>query len=117
MGIQINQTKDVLTLVSDSNKILQKEAKKDYLFKYFQISECCNEGEDIKHHYLINKYFSDPSCSVSDYINKKLSGELEYEYRKRKALQKLDTIEFKWECDDMYDDKNANCCDWKAIEW
>lgn len=118
MGVQTNDIRDIYTILKDNSKVLQKAAETDYIEKYFAVKNCKGyEDREVKHSYLINKYFSDTSVTIVDYINKKLSGELEYEYTKRKKLQKLDTIEFQWECNDLYNDRDASCCNWKAIEW
>lgn len=116
MGIQSNDIRNIYTIYEDSVKYLQKSADSDYFMKYFMVDNCFKKDEKyLKYHYMISKYFADDSCSIVDYVNKKLSGELDNEYRKRKLLQKIDRVEFTWECNDMYED--ASCCDWKAIQW
>lgn len=116
MGIQSNETRDIYSIQKESEKYLKDYALNDFLYKYYMVKNCFDLNETkLKYNYMISKYFSDDSCSIVDYVNKKLSGELDEEYRRRKRLQKIQRIEFEWECNDMYDD--ASCCDWKAIEW
>lgn len=116
MGIQSNDIRNLTTILKDSEKYLKQTAESEYFFKYFLVDNCFKADEKyLKYHYMILKYLSDDSCTIVDYVNKKLSGELETEYRKRKALQRLETVTFTWECDDMYD--NTDCCEWKAIQW
>jgi len=116
MGTQSREIQDLYIIRKDSKEYLKKHAHNDFLKKYYLIDNCFKGDEsDLKYNFLIAKYFADDSCSIVDYVNKKLSGELDLEYSRRKSLQKIERIEFEWECNDMYDD--ANCCEWKAIEW
>lgn len=116
MGIQSVEKRDIYTIQNDSTKYLKDYALNEYLNKYFLVNNCFDLNETkLKYNLVVSKYLSDDSCSIVDYVNKKLSGELDLEYRRRKLLQKIDRVVFEWECDDMYED--ASCCDWKSIEW
>lgn len=116
MGIQSSEIKSIFSLKEDSNNYLKKMAEKEYFQKHFLFDNCFKGDErNTKYNYIINKYFEDEDCTVVAYLDKKLSGELDNEYRKRKILQKLDRLEFSWECYDIYENKDCN--DWKAIKW
>lgn len=116
MGIQSSKNRNIYTIQEDSIKYLKEYAHNDYLLKYYMINNCFDLNETkLKYNLVILKHLSDDGCSIVDYVNKKLSGELDEEYRRRKKLQKLQRIEFEWECDDMYED--TSCCNWKSIEW
>lgn len=116
MGVQSNEVNSFYTKREDSLKYLKGHANSEYLSTYYLLEDCFKKDEDkLKHSYLMSKYFSDDSCSIVDYVNRKLSGELDAEYRRRKSLYKIERFEFSWECNDMYDD--TSCCEWKAIEW
>ena len=116
MGVQSYEIRDLYSIRKDSVEYLKKYAHNDFLKKYFLVGDCKDLSEkELKYNYIVAKYFADDSCSIVDYVNKKLTGELDIEYSRRKALQKIERKKFEWECNDMYDD--ANCCEWKAIEW
>lgn len=116
MGVQLNNIKDLNSFVENSRQELLKRTNDDYLFKYFQISKCCESLEDIEYHYLIVKYLGDADCYLVDFLNKKMSGELEPEYKRRRLFQKLDRLEYKWQCCDDWQEEDG-CCDWKSIQW
>lgn len=116
MGIQSNSIRDLPVILKESEKYLIQSAESEYFYKYFLTKNCFEtEEKRLKYHYMVLKHLSDDSCSIVDYVNKKLSGELDAEYRRRKIMQKIDRVEFTWECSDMYDD--TDCCEWKSIEW
>lgn len=116
MGVQSLYIKDIHSITRDSNNYLKKHALEEYLNKYYLIGNCSKTSEeDLRYNYIISEYLNIDDCTIVDYVNKKVSGELDQHYRRRKLLQKIDSIEFEWECNDMYED--TSCCDWKAIEW
>lgn len=116
MGVQSREVRDLYSIRKESTDYLKKYAHEDYLKKYYLVNNCFDLDEsELKYNFIISKYFDHDSCTIVDYVNKKMSGELDVHYQRRKALQKIERIEFEWECNDMYDD--ASCCEWKAIEW
>lgn len=119
MGVQSIEREAFKDLICNSENTLKEIADKEYLEKYYEVKKCCPEYSDreLKYHFIVLKYIDSKDTSVVDYINKKLSGELEPEYKRRKLLQNLERLEFNWTCDDNYDDDDANCCDWRSIEW
>lgn len=118
MGAQSIYVKNIESIIHESTKYLQDFAEEDFMEKYFLRKKCQSKTEKgKKYHYLILSTLDPKECDIVDYINKKISGELENEYRKRKALQNLNRVEFEWECEDMYDSKDTECCEWKSIEW
>lgn len=106
------------SMIDKSVEYLKGSAEKEYVKKYYDVEICCPElsERERKHSLLVLKYIDPSKNNIVDYINKKLSGELDHQYKKRIKQKNLRIIETKWECD-MYNDQEANCCDWKAIEW
>lgn len=118
MGIQSLEIRNIDSICRDSEQYLKRLAEDDFMKKYFLKESCSEKGNDyLKYHMMILNSFGNKGCTIVDYINRKISGELEFEYRKRKVLQNLKRVEFTWECNDLYDSKDADCCEWKSIEW
>lgn len=118
MGIQSLNIRNIDSICKDSEEYLKGKAEEDFMEKYFLKDSCSKDGEGyLMYHYMILNSLGEKGCTIVDYINKKLSGELDFEYRKRRVLQNLQRIEFTWECNDLYDSKDADCCEWKSIEW
>lgn len=116
MGVQTYKDVDVFSLYDENIETLKKVAKEEYLEEYFLISSCDKvTTENTIFSYIFTKYIDVKSCTIGEYVDKKLSGELDLEYKRRKYLNKVKSVTFSWECDDIYDE--TSCCDWKSIEW
>lgn len=115
MGGQSQDISNVFSIVNESTDILKDIASKEYNKKYFAFGSCENPG-DKKINFLIKTFFDPCSYTIGGYIDRKLSGVLDNEYRKKKIINSLHSIEFEWECLGM-DTDVGDCCDWRAIEW
>ena len=115
MGGQSQEVSDVFTIIEESTDILKNIASDEYNSKYFAFNGCETYG-DKKLNFLIKMFFDPCNKTIGGYIERKLNGVLDNEYRKKKIINSLHSIEFEWECLDM-DTNVGDCCDWRAIEW
>lgn len=115
MGAQSIEIRDYEWQLEESLKSLTKNVEGLFYEKYFlyKCGDCTNGDND----YLKYKYLNIDNCNIVDYLNKKISGELDHEYRRKKILGKLNRVEFEWECEEAVENDYTKSCSWQEIEW
>lgn len=113
MSTQSIRERSIDTIYNDTFNDLEKEAFKYWTNKYYLIDT--PNMDKLNHNFLILETICSENCEVIDFIEKKLSGVLDLPKRKTSKVRR---IEYEINCNgDVLEDNDAECCDWKSIEW